>query len=1086
MKKHLLLLTLAFAACFTGANADELTVANGTGTQDLGPLYDDGTNGFTKSTGYVEILYPKSLLTKADNDMSGANITGVTYYSNLFTFTGGTVEVQICETDNANLNSEITETPTTVTTITGVQNSYNASTGEFFLDFSSTPFAYSGEKNLLVRVNVTAKGTKDGRSKFYYNTTYSELGSTVTVIRTSYTTKSGYGNTYYMPKTKFTFVKETKEWEAKANPAALTFGDVPVGSESSLDITLKNTGANAFTPSLTFPGNAYSTTWTPVALANGESATIPVKFAPSQAGNYDGTLAIDCGSAGIVEVALSGSASLSATVADGSASSEKLPVYGYNYDGAQTSQMIYPASMLTSLKGKKLTGMTFYFTGPSYGTKTFFYGGNVAFSLANTTVESFTSTTRITEGLQAVASVVPQNGTVGEWVITFDDGFVYDGSNLLLDVVTQAGTWANITFNGEAGHTGASFNNNDTVLDFLPKVKFNYEEVEGTVSVDLTSYDFGEVFVDGEAVTKELTVSNTTDADATLALTGLEGTQFSATSEVTTVAAGGTATVTVTYAPSATAQKHNATLTIVDGVTVELAGETVEHVISGTVNPTSLSLSCFEGNTATDVITIANTGNTAFTPVFSTPEAPFSVSAAQEIAAGESMEFTVTYAPEAIDIHNGSFTVTIGAQEPVTVTLSGNCYEAPSEAVVCDGTDENAIVPFHGYYTDTDGVYGQMIYPADMLQALNGKYISALKFYSSTGIQFSGCTFNVTIGNIAQSEFSGTSRVAVTGGVSATVTPAKNDTEIEITFSEPLKYEGGNLIVDTYVATKTSYSNSDPSNGATKYYGMNQTATTAINSKGGSYGTAGSANFLPKVTFTLVDGPASLAEALEAADGDKLTIGDDMAVVVANSNYAIVSDGKGNWLKLTGANGLEKDAVIKNVTGTMAGMSANPTMAVDNFVTSEATVGVQLASYNFASQEAPKANEVLTITGNYQEDGTITQFSGKNGEVGESIAVNTAFCPVVLEAQKTYTFTGVAQVAENTPAGAPALAPAAFSGMTLDIVGADVPTGVNTIKAFGGKDVEAIYNLNGQRVNSMDKGIYILRHTDGTTSKVMR
>ena len=213
-----------------------------------------------------------------------------------------------------------------------------------------------------------------------------------------------------------------------------------------------------------------------------------------------------------------------------------------------------------------------------------------------------------------------------------------------------------------------------------------------------------------------------------------------------------------------------------------------------------------------------------------------------------------------------------------------------------------------------------------------------------------------------------------------------------------------------------------------------------------------------------------------------MSVTEDLKVVEKNSNYAIVSDGKGNWLKVTGMDA-EKDAVVWGLNGTYNG-GANPTLTAAGYETSDAVVEVALKSYNFASQEAPKANEVLKITGNYQEDGTITQFSGKNGEVGESIAVNTAFCPITLEAQKTYTFTGVAQVAENAPAGAPAKVPAGFSGMTLDVTGADIPTGVTAVKAFAGKDVEAIYNLNGQRVNSVDKGIYILRHADGTTSKV--
>ena len=65
-----------------------------------------------------------------------------------------------------------------------------------------------------------------------------------------------------------------------------------------------------------------------------------------------------------------------------------------------------------------------------------------------------------------------------------------------------------------------------------------------------------------------------------------------------------------------------------------------------------------------------------------------------------------------------------------------------TEMTVCDGTDTNNYIPIYGLYVDTDGTFGQMIYPADMLTDMVGKEITEIKFYSSR-INFSGATLQL-------------------------------------------------------------------------------------------------------------------------------------------------------------------------------------------------------------------------------------------------------------------------------------------------------------------------------------------------------
>lgn len=57
--------------------------------------------------------------------------------------------------------------------------------------------------------------------------------------------------------------------------------------------------------------------------------------------------------------------------------------------------------------------------------------------------------------------------------------------------------------------------------------------------------------------------------------------------------------------------------------------------------------------------------------------------------------------------------------------------------------------------------------------------------------------------------------------------------------------------------------------------------------------------------------------------------------------------------------------------------------------------------------------------------------------------------------------------------------------VTLHFVYAD-PTGINGISSTQGKKVAAVYNASGARLTDMQKGLNIVKYTDGTTAKVMK
>ena len=220
-------------------------------------------------------------------------------------------------------------------------------------------------------------------------------------------------------------------------------------------------------------------------------------------------------------------------------------------------------------------------------------------------------------------------------------------------------------------------------------------------------------------------------------------------------------------------------------------------------------------------------------------------------------------------------------------------------------------------------------------------------------------------------------------------------------------------------------------------------------------------------------------------------IGSDMAVVLKCDAYAILSDGN-NWLKVQDFSGNEGD-VVTNVAGYIEGLDLNPVMTVSGFDQSKAIVDAEPTKMDFAyatydTMKQLKSNQVIELVG-YYKDGYIYQ-AAKG--YGMHIAVSTDNMSGNFAEGEQQHFTGVVNFKEAwTPAnGAPARisqdSDDAYTNITFDVTEAGTVTGVNTVKAFNGKDVEAVYNVNGQRVATMGKGVYILRHTDGTTSKVLR
>ena len=168
------------------------------------------------------------------------------------------------------------------------------------------------------------------------------------------------------------------------------------------------------------------------------------------------------------------------TVADGSATHEKLPVYPYYGDvSGVRSQVIFPASYLESLQGGTITSITFYTGTQAKMAMTTVY----TVSLAVVEQSEFASASYLN-----VESTVVYEGTIdaSQATVTLEltTPFTYEEGNLFLDIQTKAkGNYDDASFLGINGSTNTAIyysTYGSLLAAFLPKTTFVFDEPSGS------------------------------------------------------------------------------------------------------------------------------------------------------------------------------------------------------------------------------------------------------------------------------------------------------------------------------------------------------------------------------------------------------------------------------------------------------------------------------------------------------------------------------------------------------------------------------------------------------------------------------
>ncbi len=158
-------------------------------------------------------------------------------------------------------------------------------------------------------------------------------------------------------------------------------------------------------------------------------------------------------------------------VADGTATSSYVPLYGYMGDADQHNQMIYPATMLSDIsQGAEINKLVFYITsttsnsGRNLGTWTLSLGETTA-----TTLSGLNNSTTLTQVFSGSLDIDWTNKLL---TFTFETPYVYDGGNLLVDLNHAAASWNSMSFYGVTS-TGSSYTYNSQ-RNFLPKMEISY------------------------------------------------------------------------------------------------------------------------------------------------------------------------------------------------------------------------------------------------------------------------------------------------------------------------------------------------------------------------------------------------------------------------------------------------------------------------------------------------------------------------------------------------------------------------------------------------------------------------------------
>lgn len=541
---------------------------------------------------------------------------------------------------------------------------------------------------------------------------------------------------------------------------SLSLGSVLVGGSSTQSVVLSNTGSGSLTVSqvsVTGAGFTVSGVTTPLTLAEGQAATLTVAFSPAAAGSVTGSVsAVSNATNSPTTIALSGtgvaqtfllspsinSLSFGSILVGSTSSSQSVSLINTGNSNVTISQVAVSGAGFTvsgitvplTLAAGQSASLTAGFSPTVAGSIT----GSITVTSNATnspttialsgsgTAQTFLLSPSVTSlsfgnvlvgsasGSQSISLSNTGNSSVTISQVTVSGaGFTASGITTPLTLAAgQSAALSAIYSPTAAGSIAGSISVVSNATNSPATITLSGTGIQPQISVVPTSVAFGSVAV-GSSTSQTMSIQNsgTAPLSVTQATASSAGFAVSGLTLPLTVAAGGSASFTVSFTPTS-ASNFSASLALVSNApgsptSVALTGTGLAQSLQLSASPTSLSFGneTVGSTSSSQTVTISNTGNsTVSVTQITASSAAFSISGITlpiSLSAGQSTSFAVVFAPTSQGSLTGSISiVSTASNSPTTVALSGTGV-ATSYSVSLSWSDGSSGLAGYNVYRGT-------------------------------------------------------------------------------------------------------------------------------------------------------------------------------------------------------------------------------------------------------------------------------------------------------------------------------------------------------------------------------------------------
>ena len=231
--------------------------------------------------------------------------------------------------------------------------------------------------------------------------------------------------------------------------------------------------------------------------------------------------------------------------------------------------------------------------------------------------------------------------------------------------------------------------------------------------------------------------------------------------------------------------------------------------------------------------------------------------------------------------------------------------------------------------------------------------------------------------------------------------------------------------------------------------------------------------------------------------GNELAIAEDFKIVNGNTKKVGATDNMGNYVALIVPADFEgKTVSSRDLVGTYTVENGNPIITasyIKEFDGEQIAYEPETFNLSYIDQNGfnVKPSQVIYLQGYGDADGKLRSY--RNAPQGTSIVLNN-MSDIAIQPGYLYKMYGMMTINEawetQSQGIMPKIAPTDprwFDNYTFVATSGEetIITGIDNIN-INGRQIEGIYNAQGQRVNENATGILIIRYTDGTATKIVK